>query len=68
MSPTTARLARLLANVGADPGGRRVVAARRRGHDRPADRLDRSATLVDAVGAAQAARSLVAGHRGGQAG
>jgi hypothetical protein len=68
VSPATDRLARLLAGAGADPSGRCVVAAPRRGPARPAGRLDRDATLVDAVGPAEAARLIVAGHRGGQAG
>jgi hypothetical protein len=66
--PATARLARLLARASGDPSGRRVVAAPRRGPDRPADQPDRDAPLVDALGAAEAARLLVASHRGGLSG
>jgi hypothetical protein len=70
VSPATARPVGQLAHASGDPSARRVVAARCQGPDRVADRLDRDsdAPLVDAVGPAEAARLIVAGHRGGQAG
>jgi hypothetical protein len=69
MSPATDRLASLLTHhAGADQGVRRVVAALRQGPDKLVDQLDHDATLVDALGPNQAARLLVAGHRGGLTG
>ncbi len=65
----TDRLASLLAHsASGDPGVRCLLAALRHGPDRLADQLGHDATLVDALGPAEATRVIVAGHRGGLTG
>jgi len=63
VSPAAGRLAAVLEQAGRhDQGVRRVVAALRHNPDRIAGELDHLATLVDALGADQAAR-VIAGRR-----
>ena len=65
MSPAAGRLAAVLVEQAGrhDQGVRRVVAALRRNPDQLAAELDHLANLVDALGADQAARVILAGRR-----